>query len=168
MITWRIVKWCGKTTNGIFAAKRRKKHLSWAKQRESSKDRWQTSHQLKVHWKNLQAGVADVTLRWLFSFLSSFFFWLDLNFPFSISLVMEDFLLLLQHLQSNLFYMTCWQRDVQMPIHHVFFKPITNLCYFNFWLGIQLEFLLQEFCFFKIFHIQMMNLPNLSSWISSR
>ena len=28
MITWRIVKWCGKTTNGIFAAKRRKKEAS--------------------------------------------------------------------------------------------------------------------------------------------
>ena len=25
MITWRIVKWCGKTTNGIFAAKKKKK-----------------------------------------------------------------------------------------------------------------------------------------------
>ena len=24
-----------------------------------------------------------------------------------------------------------------MPIHHVFFKPITDLCYFNFWLQIQ-------------------------------
>ena len=82
MITWRIVKWCGKTTNGIFAAKRRKKHLSWAKQRESSKDRWQTSHQLKVHWKNLQAGVADVTLRWLFSFPSSFFFLAWSKLPF--------------------------------------------------------------------------------------
>ena len=73
MITWRIVKWCGKTTNGIFAAKKKKKSI-WGNSERSSKDRWQTSHQLKVHWKNLQAGVADVTLRWLFSFLQVVFF----------------------------------------------------------------------------------------------
>ena len=119
MITWRIVKWCGKTTNGMKQKKR--KHLRVS--RESSKDRWQTSHQLKVHWKNLQAGVADVTLRWIqenfwlfLLHLNSLFFHLfgygRLSSPSSIQSLLHDLLA---------------GRDVQMPIHHVFFQTNNRL-----------------------------------------
>lgn len=170
MITWRIVKWCGKTTNGIFAAKRRKKEASELSETEKAQ---KIDGKRPINWKSigktcklelLMSHSDDSSLFQVVFFLA----WSKLPFfhLFGYGRLSSSSL---QHLQSNLFYMTCWQRDVQMPIHHVFFKPITNLCYFNFWLGIQLEFLLQEFCFFNFFQIlQMMNLPNSSSWISSR
>ena len=64
MITWRIVKWCGKTTNGISVEKAsgRKGGQRWMEELENY-SKVLPNRLRKVHWKNLQAG--DVTLRWL-------------------------------------------------------------------------------------------------------